>query len=128
MNPAVVRISASNVGLIVTIAFLALAAGLLLASEWGSDFLAHSPGTVLVPSAPVGIPAWLAWQHSLNLLFLVLIVRTGLNIRSKQRPPAARITRWVPEALVRRLHSIVLWWLVRPAVVIAVARRFSEVR
>jgi thiosulfate reductase cytochrome b subunit len=39
-------------------------------------------------AAPVGIPAWLGWQHFLNVFFLVMIVRTGLIIRSKQRPPA----------------------------------------
>ena len=38
--------------------------------------------------APEGIPAWLAWQHYLNALFLVLIARSALTLRSKERPSA----------------------------------------
>ncbi|MER2133298.1 MAG: hypothetical protein ABS910_01310 [Arthrobacter sp.] len=47
------------------------------------------PGEAPLPAwAPVGIPGWLAWQHFLNVFFLVLIVRTGWQIRTVQRPPA----------------------------------------
>lgn len=51
------------------------------------------PG-VVVPdlNAPVGIPVWLNVTHFLNMLFLLLIIRTGLSIRSKKRPPAF----WTP--------------------------------
>jgi thiosulfate reductase cytochrome b subunit len=53
------------------------------------DFIATYPGTPTFPSTtPVGIPAWLGWQHFLNAFFLLLIIRTGLDIRSKKRPPA----------------------------------------
>lgn len=53
------------------------------------SFLNTYPGTTELPEgAPVGIPAWLAWQHFLNAFFLVLIIRTGWIIRSKKRPPA----------------------------------------
>ncbi|WP_308799477.1 cytochrome b/b6 domain-containing protein [Agromyces silvae] len=52
-------------------------------------FIETYPGhRELAPGGPVGIPAWLGWQHFLNVFFLVLLVRTGLIIRSKQRPPA----------------------------------------
>ncbi|XAS70125.1 hypothetical protein VUN82_13415 [Micrococcaceae bacterium Sec5.1] len=37
--------------------------------------------------APVGIPAWLGWQHFLNMFFIVLIVRTGLQVRTERKPP-----------------------------------------
>jgi thiosulfate reductase cytochrome b subunit len=40
----------------------------------------------------VGIPVWLNVTHFLNILFLMLIIRTGLSIRSKKRPPAF----WTP--------------------------------
>lgn len=47
------------------------------------------PGTIPLPaSAPTGIPVWLNVSHFLNMLFLMLIIRTGLSIRSKKRPPA----------------------------------------
>jgi thiosulfate reductase cytochrome b subunit len=41
---------------------------------------------------PVGIPVWLNVTHFLNVLFLMLIIRTALSIRSKKRPPAF----WTP--------------------------------
>lgn len=50
-------------------------------------FEATYPGThTSVTPAPEGIPAWLAWQHYLNALFLILIVRTALNLRMHERP------------------------------------------
>lgn len=53
------------------------------------EFIATYPGAPTFPAeTPVGIPAWLGWQHFLNAFFLLLIIRTGLDIRSKKRPPA----------------------------------------
>ena len=62
--------------------------------------------------APVGIPAWLAWQHYLNALFLVLIVRSALTLRTKARPPAFYRRR--NEGRIRTAHpprriSVYLW-------------------
>jgi thiosulfate reductase cytochrome b subunit len=52
-------------------------------------FLADFPGeTAIPPGTPVGFPWWLQWQHALNAYFLLLIVRTGLQIGSGKRPPA----------------------------------------
>ena len=76
---------------------LILVAGLVLvlvaqtfrASSAGGSFLKTYPGHSELPSsAPVGFPAWLAWQHFLSAFFLLLIVRTGLQIRTIRRPPA----------------------------------------
>jgi thiosulfate reductase cytochrome b subunit len=47
------------------------------------------PGVIApTPDAPTGIPVWLNVTHFLNILFLMLVIRTGLSIRSKKRPPA----------------------------------------
>jgi hypothetical protein len=51
------------------------------------DFLVTYPGSTPLPAdAPVGIPAWLGWQHFLNMFFLLFIVRTGWVIRQGVRP------------------------------------------
>jgi thiosulfate reductase cytochrome b subunit len=50
-------------------------------------FLAEFPGEAALPvEAPVGIPAWLAWQHGLNVFFILFIVRSGWLIRTAGRP------------------------------------------
>jgi thiosulfate reductase cytochrome b subunit len=53
------------------------------------EFLVRYPGVITpAPDAPTGIPVWLNVTHFLNILFLMLIIRTALSIRSKKRPPA----------------------------------------
>ena len=58
-------------------------------AEWISRYPGH---TELPAGAPVGIPAWLGWQHFFNFFFIVFVIRTGWIIRSKKRPPAF----WTP--------------------------------
>jgi len=56
------------------------------------SFMKDYPGRSALPEgAPVGFPAWLAWQHYLNFFFMVLIIRAGWKVRTTGRPPA----RWV---------------------------------
>jgi thiosulfate reductase cytochrome b subunit len=58
-------------------------------------FVQAYPGTSTMPeTAPTGIPAWLGWQHFLNMFFIVLIIRTGLQVRLERRPPGY----WTPKA------------------------------
>lgn len=52
---------------------------------WMQTYTGHSE---LPAGAPVGFPAWLGWQHFLNVFFLVLIVRTGWQVRTVTRPAA----------------------------------------
>ncbi|WP_315914085.1 cytochrome b/b6 domain-containing protein [Arthrobacter sp. lap29] len=75
-------------------AVVALAAVVILA-RWArelapvQDFLLQFPGHSELPdNAPVGIPAWLGWQHFLNAFFLVLIIRSGWQVRTTARPKA----------------------------------------
>ncbi len=50
-------------------------------------FIEQFPGETALPDgAPVGFPAWLGWQHFLNGFFLLLIVRTGWQLRTSGRP------------------------------------------
>jgi thiosulfate reductase cytochrome b subunit len=52
-----------------------------------ASFLADYPGHSELPDgAPVGFPAWLSWQHFLNGFFLLLIIRTGWQVRTTTRP------------------------------------------
>ncbi len=47
------------------------------------SFVADHPGMSELPvGAPVGFPAWLAWQHVLNAFFMIFIIRAGLTILS----------------------------------------------
>ena len=74
----------------VPIVFLAVAmiANDVLTLEPVASFVAQYPGVVALPSdAPTGFPVWVNATHFLNILFMVLIARTALSIRSKQRPP-----------------------------------------
>jgi thiosulfate reductase cytochrome b subunit len=68
---------------------IVLVAQAFRASDAGRNFLTTYPGHSELPSsAPVGFPAWLEWQHFLSAFFILLIVRTGLQIRTIRRPPA----------------------------------------
>jgi thiosulfate reductase cytochrome b subunit len=45
------------------------------------DFVRRYPGYAPLPEdAPSGFPAWMRWQHVLNMFFMLFIVRAGLSI------------------------------------------------
>ena len=50
--------------------------------QWFQDFITKYPGTSTQYVTPVtgGFPWWLRWQHFLNLLFMMFIIRAGLQI------------------------------------------------
>jgi thiosulfate reductase cytochrome b subunit len=49
--------------------------------------MADFPGASPLPdSAPTGFPAWLAWQHGLNVFFILFVIRSGWQIRTTARP------------------------------------------
>jgi thiosulfate reductase cytochrome b subunit len=84
------------VAAVVVIVLAIVASGIafvLRAQPAVQEFMAQYPGVVEpAAGAPVGIPVWVNVTHFLNTLFLLLIIRTGLSIRSKKRPPAF----WTP--------------------------------
>ncbi|KQV05271.1 oxidoreductase [Leifsonia sp. Root112D2] len=46
-----------------------------------ASFMKTYPGASTLPdSAPVGFPAWLGWQHFLNMFFMIFIIRSGAQI------------------------------------------------
>jgi thiosulfate reductase cytochrome b subunit len=86
--------------LLIPAAIVVLAIVVLLA-RWArelpavSGFIAEYPGTAPLPDgAPVGLPAWVGWQHVLNAFLMVYIVRSGLEIRRGSRPAG----HWSPRA------------------------------
>jgi thiosulfate reductase cytochrome b subunit len=71
------------------------------------DFLTTYPGEYHLPvGAPVGFPVWLGWQHFFNVFLIVLIIRSGNQVRSQKRPPAF----WSPLWNKARKISINLWF------------------
>ena len=74
---------------LVALVLVVLLAKLLTGLSGVKDFLGQYPGHSELPDgAPVGFPAWLAWQHFLNGFFLLLIIRTGWQVRTTARPAA----------------------------------------
>lgn len=63
--------------------------------------------------APVGIPAWLGWQHFLNMFFIVLIIRTGLQVRTERKPPgywtAKKDSFFSPKGNIPKKVSLSQW-------------------
>ncbi|WP_167051517.1 cytochrome b/b6 domain-containing protein [Salinibacterium sp. ZJ77] len=71
------------------------------------EFLAAYPGSYPLPeNAPVGLPAWLGWQHFFNIFLLVLIVRTGWEIRRTKTPKAL----WSSRKVRKRRMSLTVWF------------------
>ncbi len=90
-----------------------LIARAILVSPDAAGFFRDYPGETALPAdAPVGFPAWLSWSHFLNSFFLVFIVRSGLQIRSKRRPPAfvTRTAGPISAARPPRRLSLHVWW------------------
>jgi thiosulfate reductase cytochrome b subunit len=74
---------------IVVLAIVVVAAEIIRVQPAVQSFLRTYPGFSGLPSfAPVGFPAWLEWQHGLNVFFMLFIVRSGWLIRTTKRPDA----------------------------------------
>ncbi|WP_216644869.1 molybdopterin-dependent oxidoreductase [Microbacterium sp. SYP-A9085] len=68
-------------GFVALVAMIAIAQG-LRELPGVKDFIARYPGTVLRPDAAAfaGFPAWVSWQHFLNLFLMIFIIRSGVQI------------------------------------------------
>jgi sulfoxide reductase catalytic subunit YedY len=68
------------IGFAVLVLLIAAAQGLRELPEVKA-FIAHYPGIAqAAPSVDSGFPAWLRWQHFLNMLFMMFIIRAGIQI------------------------------------------------
>ncbi len=93
-------------GLLVAAAMAVLAVRWLLSLEPLQDWLVTYPGEYHLPEgAPVGFPAWLGWQHFFNVFLMVLIIRSGLQVRTEKRPTAF----WAPRNNPKGKISLNLW-------------------
>lgn len=74
------------------------------------SFILDFPGQASLPEGtPVGLPPWIGWQHFLNTLFLLLIVRSGWRLRTAL--PYHYWTRRSAGAKGRpRRYGLDLWW------------------
>ncbi len=94
-------------GLLFAAGMAVLAVRWLLSLEPLQDFLTTYPGEYHLPEgAPVGVPSWLGWQHFFNVFLMVLIIRTGLQVRNEKRPSVF----WSPRTNAKRKISLGLWF------------------
>ena len=96
-----------GLGLLFAAAMVVLFVRWLLSLEVMQDFLTTYPGEYHLPEgAPVGLPPWLGWQHFFNVFLIVLIIRSGLRVRTEKRPTAF----WSPRWNSKRKISLALWF------------------
>ncbi|WP_341933302.1 cytochrome b/b6 domain-containing protein [Microbacterium sp. LWO14-1.2] len=79
----------------------------LLSVPFMQDFLAAFPGEY-EPAVHVepGFAPWIGWQHFFNVFLMVLIIRSGLRIRSEKRPTAF----WTPRNNPKGKVSLTIWF------------------
>jgi thiosulfate reductase cytochrome b subunit len=88
---------------------LVLAVRWLTGAEFMQDFLTTYPGEYQLPDgAPVGIPSWIGWQHFFNVFLMVLIIRSGLQVRTEKRPRVFWTPRWPKNGQTK--ISLTLWF------------------
>ena len=78
----------------------------LISMPFMQDFLAAYPGEYHLPEGTEpGIPGWVGWQHFFNMFLMVLIIRTGLTVRTEKRPTVF----WTSKRNRKHKISLTLW-------------------
>ncbi|MFJ6532742.1 cytochrome b/b6 domain-containing protein [Microbacterium sp. NPDC091662] len=79
----------------------------LLSFPFMQDFLAAFPGEY-EPAIAVepGFSPWVGWQHFFNMFLMVLIIRSGLQVRTEKRPTVF----WTPRGNAKGKISLNLWF------------------
>jgi len=97
----------SGVGLMVAAGMVVALTRWFLSAKFMQDFLATYPGEYELPvGAPAGVPTWLGWQHFFTVFLMVLIIRSGLGVRTEKRPALL----WSPRNNSDRKISMSLWF------------------
>ncbi len=79
----------------------------LLTLPYMQDFLAAFPGEYDPPiHVEPGFAPWIGWQHFFNMFLIVLIIRSGLRVRSEKRPTAF----WTSPRKAKHKISLTLWF------------------
>ncbi|WP_269047519.1 cytochrome b/b6 domain-containing protein [Paenarthrobacter sp. Z7-10] len=93
------------VGAVAAAGILVLAARGVTTLPGVPAFLARYPGEYQLPAAAgSGFPWWAQWTHFMNIFLMVLIIRSGYQVRTQQKPPAF----WTPKSGGKKI-SINLW-------------------
>ncbi|MET4134220.1 cytochrome b/b6 domain-containing protein [Pseudarthrobacter sp. PvP090] len=99
------RVVLLAVGAVAAAAILVLAARGVTTLPGVPEFLERYPGEYHLPEATEpGFPWWAQWTHFLNFFLMVLIIRSGYQVRTQQKPPAF----WTPKGGGKKI-SINLW-------------------
>lgn len=79
----------------------------LLSFPFMQDFLMAFPGEY-EPAVVVepGFAPWIGWQHFFNMFLMVLIIRSGLQVRTEKRPTVF----WTPRNNAKGKISLNLWF------------------
>lgn len=92
-------------GAVVAAGIIVLAARGVTTLPGVPEWLKRYPGEYALPeTAEPGFPWWARWSHFFNLFLMVLIIRSGVLVRSQQQPPAF----WAPKKGGKKI-SINLW-------------------
>lgn len=92
-------------GAVVAAAILVLSARGLTTVPGVTEFMERYPGEYDLPAAAEpGFPWWARWSHALNIFLIVLIIRSGMLVRTQQKPPAY----WTPKKGGKKI-SFNLW-------------------
>lgn len=79
----------------------------LLSFPFMQDFLAAFPGEYEPPIAvEPGFAPWVNWAHFFNMFLIVLIIRSGLQVRTEKRPTVF----WTPRGNAKGKISLNLWF------------------
>lgn len=83
------RIALFGLGIVAAAGIIVLAARGVTTLPGVPEFLERYPGHIELPGfVEEGFPAWARWTHYLNFFFMLLIVRSGLQIRNQRKPSA----------------------------------------
>ncbi|OFT29938.1 hypothetical protein HMPREF3170_05810 [Corynebacterium sp. HMSC08D02] len=95
-----------GVALLAAVVVAVLVARWFVSTPTGSSFIERYTGQQPLPEgAPVGLPAWLGWSHFFNMLFMALIIKTGMTVRHERKPEAY----WAPRTNPKKKISLTLW-------------------